>query len=1203
MQARTGLALLVVLMLPLICSQPASAQGGAAVQTQERIEREWGLSFADVARVRLCSTYCTGNRFAELLAITPEQLQQLRQAHEWDLMPPRALKFQNQPLPQGRLVRVSAGNAATVADFATETGEPAPQATHLELSADRYALHLTITCDEPQPQALVATVDPEHPMSPKEKAYWEGDQVALNKKHMGGGLNKLIEWADGLEPLRSSVLLDDCVVIFLTAVDAGKDTSHLVPLSHVPDPHEALPHLKPREPNRIYLEGAFYFVAVNPLGAVLDVFYDPWESGTFCPAWPSGAEVETTVGADSWQAEVRLPLRSLMPVVSEGATWGLDFMRLRRAGADRTHVTRGTETVFVTYDLASGVKLPPRGWVPQMSAHALPPSQSKREFPTRDEWAGAPLIEGFFEYRSGKQVEGVRARVAHDDRHLFVRFDCQEKDLSRLKVVTREEEIEEYGETNRRSNYLDRREAYGLDWGDYVEVLLAPNLDFADRHHGGYFDFLVNSQGDLLERHYDRFGMCNVAPHPAWQSGSRARVARHEDSWTVELAIPFDVLCTEAKVSGAWGLNLHRCRSTRVMQGREQHLLWSPTFIPPPHPDWARQVSARPLRNPVCFAGMQIDPAAVELRSSPKRPGQAVARPAEVGPPAERDHRSDHLSSVCFVDSRRGWAVGGIGAILHTDDGGATWHEQHSGTDFMLEDVFFADESHGWAVGGWPRDSMVALFGGMGIILATDDGGKTWRPQLEAEAAWLSSVFFVDDNAGWAVGEYGTMLRTTDGGKSWEQARHVSSHAWLYDVHFLDERRGWAVGFDETILRTDDGGETWSRQQAPVGRRTHGWPASYNAIVFTDEHDGWVVGDWGNILRTEDGGESWTPDEVGLPESVLDLACFSDVTLSSDGTAWAVSPVALLNCPPGQQTWRLVKTGVPAWLRGLTFADDSHGWLVADRNTIIATDDGGSTWHSQRDSGREMGLLYACPHDHHINGSPLAYLSEEFDTAYAMMMGGRQEFEMGGYYHPKKVAAAAMTLGVAVVHSFTEFIWNERDHPHKVAQRYQAHGGLEPVEMRLVAMIRALRPQVLIAEGPIAQEGYYAHGIGETARSVIAAFDSAGDPDKFPELAEVGLEPWAPKKLYIICYWVNRLYDIHPETLRVRPDDPAQAGPRLGMTYSTALGRAHDCFWGLLDRGEPPRVHGGWAGSWSLHLKGSRVATPDPEQSVYDGIP
>ena len=120
---------------------------------------------------------------------------------------------------------------------------------------------------------------------------------------------------------------------------------------------------------------------------------------------------------------------------------------------------------------------------------------------------------------------------------------------------------------------------------------------------------------------------------------------------------------------------------------------------------------------------------------------------------------------------------------------------------------------------------------------------------------------------------------------------------------------------------------------------------------------------------------------------------------------------------------------------------------------------------------------------------------------------------------------------------------------------------------------------------------------------MIAAFDSAGDPTKFPELAEVGLEPWAPKKLYIICYWVNRLYDIHPETLRVRPDDPAQAGPRLGMTYSTALGRAHDCFWGLLDRGEPPRVHGGWAGSWSLHLKGSRVATPDPEQSVYDGIP
>ena len=31
------------------------------------------------------------------------------------------------------------------------------------------------------------------------------------------------------------------------------------------------------------------------------------------------------------------------------------------------------------------------------------------------------------------------------------------------------------------------------------------------------------------------------------------------------------------------------------------------------------------------------------------------------------------LNDVCFVDVRKGWAVGDRGAVWHTDDGGKTW--------------------------------------------------------------------------------------------------------------------------------------------------------------------------------------------------------------------------------------------------------------------------------------------------------------------------------------------------------------------------------------------------------------------------------------------------------------------------------------------------------------------------------------------------
>ena len=272
------------------------------------------------------------------------------------------------------------------------------------------------------------------------------------------------------------------------------------------------------------------------------------------------------------------------------------------------------------------------------------------------------------------------------------------------------------------------------------------------------------------------------------------------------------------------------------------------------------------------------------------------------------------MARVSFVDASHGWAVGGRGTILHTRDGGDTWEEQASGTDFVLEDVVFLDRRHGWAVGGWPRDYAVAIYGGMGVILATDDGGRTWRPQLDAAAAWLSGAWFIDRSNGWAVGEYGTVMRTRDGGVTWSQMRNVPTPAWLHDVHFVDHQRGWAVGAYETVLKTNDGGMTWTHQQTPVPRRPFGLPLAYQAVRFASDGEGWIGGDHGNILHTADGGDTWTAEPIDLPEAVLDLVNLSELTTTPGGAAWAVSPVGVLLRDPGREraTWRVVKTGIPA---------------------------------------------------------------------------------------------------------------------------------------------------------------------------------------------------------------------------------------------------------------------------------------------------
>jgi photosystem II stability/assembly factor-like uncharacterized protein len=64
------------------------------------------------------------------------------------------------------------------------------------------------------------------------------------------------------------------------------------------------------------------------------------------------------------------------------------------------------------------------------------------------------------------------------------------------------------------------------------------------------------------------------------------------------------------------------------------------------------------------------------------------------------------------------WVVGRPGSvILHSHDLGDTWEVQHTGQPLPLNGVFFLSASRGWAVGE------------LGEILNTQDGGKSWRVQ------------------------------------------------------------------------------------------------------------------------------------------------------------------------------------------------------------------------------------------------------------------------------------------------------------------------------------------------------------------------------------------------------------------------------------------------------------------------------------------
>ncbi|WP_278472793.1 YCF48-related protein [Gimesia maris] len=68
------------------------------------------------------------------------------------------------------------------------------------------------------------------------------------------------------------------------------------------------------------------------------------------------------------------------------------------------------------------------------------------------------------------------------------------------------------------------------------------------------------------------------------------------------------------------------------------------------------------------------------------------------------------------VRGERIWVAGDPGSVIwHSDDRGRSWRQQWTGQSAPLASIDFVDDQNGYAVGA------------LGTILSTDDGGRTWR--------------------------------------------------------------------------------------------------------------------------------------------------------------------------------------------------------------------------------------------------------------------------------------------------------------------------------------------------------------------------------------------------------------------------------------------------------------------------------------------
>jgi len=290
------------------------------------------------------------------------------------------------------------------------------------------------------------------------------------------------------------------------------------------------------------------------------------------------------------------------------------------------------------------------------------------------------------------------------------------------------------------------------------------------------------------------------------------------------------------------------------------------------------------------------------------------------------------LNDVFFLNQDMGWAVGELGIIIRTLDGGETYKVLKSNVQVNLNSVEFFSPQHGFVVGD------------NGTILETDNGGESWNAILYGMTANLNDLCMVSPNKVWIGGNQGNILHSNDGGDTWE-LQFDDTATFINSIYFLNNISGWAAGSNNSseglVLQTYDGGNTWT--EISVGAL---YP--FRTIHFTSSLIGWAVVS-GQIYKTMDGGINWVLISSGFFED----DSFYDIFFTDQENGWVVGEgeyvpvtIALIYYTnDGGETWQEQQSSTWRGLKSIYFIDIENGCAVGDLGNIVQTSNSGNNWY------------------------------------------------------------------------------------------------------------------------------------------------------------------------------------------------------------------------------------------------------------------
>lgn len=263
-----------------------------------------------------------------------------------------------------------------------------------------------------------------------------------------------------------------------------------------------------------------------------------------------------------------------------------------------------------------------------------------------------------------------------------------------------------------------------------------------------------------------------------------------------------------------------------------------------------------------------------------------------------------------------------------------------------------------------------AAAGAYGVIILSDDDGKSWTQASVPASVALTAIHFPTPQKGWAVGHDGLILHSADGGRTWQ--KQLDGHELNEQIMAVAERIVEQFRAELEALQAQEEPDEYELEDAEfmleeaefalegaMDDTAAGPVRPLLDVWFRNENEGFVLGSYGMLLHTMDGGRNWelVSDRMDNAEAFH----LNQIQPAPDSALFIAGEAGFVyRSFDAGQTWDTLEPGYEGSFYGIVIVPGGSGSyeLLAYglRGNLFRSADRGDSWENL-DSGTPVTLM------------------------------------------------------------------------------------------------------------------------------------------------------------------------------------------------------------------------------------------------------